>query len=228
MKLQCVRLYLLFTGIVLTLTALAKLPAIFPSPNMCAEGDPILGGHQPIGMSNEGLLAIAASTEFAIVALICFSPLRWLPCLASTLWGSLCLIARMYFMDPDADCGCLGWFAKPGPTANMIASVIALTLAFGGSAALWMIWVHSELFKQSVIHRRKSWAMIYGILLIVVGTSLCFGLPMVFNAPNFVGYNDNLQIFYHLVIVFPPVAVGLLAILRGVQILRSLQSVSSH
>jgi hypothetical protein len=227
MKPRYVRLYLLFTGIVLTLTALAKLPAIFPTPNMCIEY-PILGGYQPLGLSNEQLLAIASGAEFAIVGLICFSPLRWLPCLASTLWGSLCLIARMYFMDPDADCGCLGWFAKPGPGTNMIASVIALTLALGGGVALWMIWVHSEQFKRSVIHGKTNWAMIYGILLIVAGTSLCFGLPIVFSTPNFVGYNDNLQIFYHLVIAFPPVAVGLVAILRGIQILRSLQRVSSH
>jgi hypothetical protein len=148
MKPLFVRIYLLFTGIILTLTALAKLPAIFPFPNMCMEGDPILGGYQPLGMSNEQLLAIAASVEFVVVVLICFSPLRWLPCLASALWGSLCMVARLYFMDPNADCGCLGWFAKPGPMTNLIAGLLALALATGGWMALWITWRYSKQFKR--------------------------------------------------------------------------------
>ena len=148
MKPRFVRLYLIFTGTILTLTALAKLPSTLPISNMCMEGDPILGSHQPLGMSNEHLLAIAAGTELTVVALIFFSPWRWLPCLASALWATLCLIAPSYFMDPATDCGCLGWLAKPGPTTNVIAGLLALALAAGGWLALWITSHDSKRFKR--------------------------------------------------------------------------------
>lgn len=139
MKTSFVRIYLFVTGVVLAATALAKIPAIFLSHlTSCMEGDPILGNHhilgnhQPSNMSNAQLLGIAASAECLVVLLICFSRRRWLPCFASALWGSVCVVARFYLMDPSTDCGCLGWLAKPGPTTNLIAGVLALFLAVGG------------------------------------------------------------------------------------------------
>ena len=150
MRPQFIRFYLLFIGIILTLTALAKLPAIILPPfTMCMEGDPILGSYQPFNMSNEMLLEIAASNELVIVALICFSPWRWLPCLAAALWGSFCMILRWYVIDPSVDCGCLGWLAKPGPLTNQVAGLLALAIAAGGWTALWSIWRNAGQLKRA-------------------------------------------------------------------------------
>lgn len=141
MESQLLRVFIFFIGVILTLTAVAKLPAIFPlAMTMCMEGDPILGNYQPFNMSNATLLGIAASSELVIVALICFSPWRWLPCLATALWGSLCVVLRWHVIDPSADCGCLGWLAKPGPATNFIAGLLALAMATGGWLGLWIIW----------------------------------------------------------------------------------------
>jgi hypothetical protein len=138
MKTRFVRVYLIFTGVILTLTALAKLPsALLFKYTSCMEGDPILGIYQPFEITNESLLGFSACCEFAIVILICFSPWRWLPCLASALWGSACLFARLFLMDPNIDCGCLGWIAMPGPLTNVVASFLALLLAAGGYSAFW-------------------------------------------------------------------------------------------
>jgi hypothetical protein len=142
MKPRFVKFYLLFIGIILALTALAKLPLILTIffPNSCLEGYPILGHYQPFNMTNEKLLAIAASIELAIVALICFSPWRWLPCLAAALWGSLCMLLRWFIIDPSVDCGCLGWLAKPSQITNLVGGLLALIIAVGGWTALWITW----------------------------------------------------------------------------------------
>jgi len=136
MKMRGVQLYLLFVGITLAVTALAKLPAIFPPLTLCME-DPILTQYQ-MGLSNKALLAVAASVEMVIVGLICFSPWRWVPCLAAALWGTLCIFIRFYLLDPTADCECLGWLGKPGPTTNLVAGLLALIIATGGWISLWM------------------------------------------------------------------------------------------
>jgi hypothetical protein len=142
MKTSFVRIYLLGSGIVLAVTAMAKLPAIFHTRNWCAD-DSILGRFQPAHLSNEQLLSLAASTEGLIVLLICFSPWRWLPCICSAAWGLLCFSARLFLMNPYANCHCLGWFARPGPTTNLIAFLLALLLAGGGWLAFRNAW-HGE------------------------------------------------------------------------------------
>ncbi|HUA67809.1 MAG TPA: hypothetical protein VMA13_04610 [Candidatus Saccharimonadales bacterium] len=136
MKSQFVKLYLRFVAIVLSLTALAKIPALVTSLR-CME-EPLFGRFQPEGLTNNQILGTAAFIEISIVLLICFSPWRWLPCLASALWGSICLIARLYFIISGVDCRCLGWLAKPGPMTNTIAGLLALAITVGGFKALQM------------------------------------------------------------------------------------------
>jgi hypothetical protein len=138
MKSQFARIYLVVVGIVLAVTALAKVPAIFHGPMACIES-PILGNFQS-ALSNEGLLGFAACAETGVVLLLCLSPWRWLPCLAAALWGSTCVIARWFLMDPNADCQCLGWLAKPGPMADNIAGALALGIALGGWLAFRRTW----------------------------------------------------------------------------------------
>ena len=139
MKTRFVQLYLLFVAIILTLTALAKLPDVFLFHlTSCMEGDPILGNLQPADISNHTLLGVAAGIELFIVGLICFSPWRWLPCLAAALWGTLCVAVRLFIIDPSVDCGCLGWPGQPSPSMNLMAGLLALAIAAGGLAALWM------------------------------------------------------------------------------------------
>lgn len=133
MKSRFVQVYLGFVAVALSLTALAKLPAVFPRETLCMY-QPLFGPGQSV--SNEFILGTAAAIELFIVLLICFSPWRWLPCLASTVWGLICLVARAYFIIFDVDCHCLGWLAKPGPETNAVASALALALAAGGIIAL--------------------------------------------------------------------------------------------
>ena len=131
MKSPFVRLYLLATAFTLAVTAAAKLPVIFHGPNRCIE-DAILGDWQPDFLSNQGLLGIAAAVEVMIVLLICFSPWHWLPCLACAVWGTLCVVCRLWLMDPNANCRCLGWLAKPGLTTNLMVGALAFAIALGG------------------------------------------------------------------------------------------------
>jgi len=137
MRPNYVRIYLTVTAILLTATAMAKYPAIFHARTWCAAPD-ILSRFQPV--SNDQLLEFAAGTELAIVALILFSPWRWLPCLTAGAWGLLCYLARLFLMDPYVNCRCLGWLAKPGPTTNITAALLALGLAGGGWIAFRMSW----------------------------------------------------------------------------------------
>ena len=147
MKNSFVRIYLLVAGIVLAATALAKIPAIFHPPNWCA--DPaILSRFDLQTISNERLLGMAASVEGIIVLLICLSPWRWLPCICAAAWGLTCVVARLFLMDPYANCKCLGWLAKPGVETNIMATLIALLLAGGGWLAFRAAWRDEKLAVQ--------------------------------------------------------------------------------
>jgi hypothetical protein len=147
MKPNFVRIYLAVTAIILAATAVAKYPAIFHVRTWCID-DAILGNFQPAGLSNERLLGFAAGTELLIVALILFSPRRWIPCLAATAWGLLCFLARLFLMDPYGNCRCLGWLAKPGPTTNLVAALLALSLAGAGWLAFRNAWHDEKLTKR--------------------------------------------------------------------------------
>jgi hypothetical protein len=147
MKTSFVRIYLLLAAIVLTATALAKFPAIFHAPNWCA--DPAILKFQP-GLTNERLLGFAAGVELLIVGLICFSPKRWVPCLASAAWGLLCFLARIFLVDPYANCRCLGWLAKPGVTTNITAALLALALAGCGWVAFRIAWKNEKAAKRNL------------------------------------------------------------------------------
>jgi len=151
MKSQFVRIYLRFVAVVLSVTAVAKLPAVLLGvvPNLCME-KPLFGRVQPF--PNFAVLGIAAIIEFSIVMLICLSPWRRLQCLVSALWGSICLAARAYFIISGVDCGCLGWLAKPGPMTNMIASILALALAAGGYVAFYVNRRDSCIVPPSPLH----------------------------------------------------------------------------
>lgn len=145
MKSLFVRYYLLAIAVLFVATALAKLPAISPAHirTWCLD-DPILGNFQPPGLSNEQLLGIAATVELAIVGLICFSPWRWLPCLAATIWGLACYFAHLFFIDPNAKCRCLGWLMQPNPANNQAMALLALGIAGGGWLAFRTAWNNRE------------------------------------------------------------------------------------
>ncbi|MDR3576220.1 MAG: hypothetical protein P4L50_20320 [Anaerolineaceae bacterium] len=147
MQKSFVRIYLLVAGIVLAATALAKLPAIFHERNWCSDPD-ILTHFQPQHVSNEQLLGAAASVEGIIVLLICLSPWRWLPCVCAAGWAMICVVARLFLMDPYANCKCLGWLAKPGVNTNIAATLIALALAGGGWLAFRAAWESEKLVAE--------------------------------------------------------------------------------
>lgn len=158
MKALFVKGYLYFVAFVLSLTFVGKVPAVlqtifgllhtnsFLAMYGCLE-NPIFGPNDPTGLSNNQWLAIASGIEFSIVMLICFCRARWVPCLASALWGTICVAARVYFTVSDTDCGCLGWLASPGPTANLIVGFLALAISAGGYIALAVIWRDSKRFQ---------------------------------------------------------------------------------
>jgi hypothetical protein len=148
MKTSFIRIYLLVTAVLLGTTAIAKIPAIFRERNWCSDPN-ILGRFQPAQLSNEELLGFAASIELLVVLLICFSPWRWLPCLAATVWGLLCFAARLFMMDPYANCHCLGWLAKPGLQTNILTAIVALLLAGGGWLAFHDAWRSKKLAKKN-------------------------------------------------------------------------------
>ena len=151
-KTSFVRIHLLTAGIILAATALAKMPAVFHPRNWCSDPD-ILGRFQPQHVSNEQLLGFAASVEGIIVLMICVSPWQWLPCICSASWAMLCVLARLFLMDPYANCKCLGWLAKPGVNTNIFATMIALLLAGGGWLAFRAAWRNEKLAIES---RRQS------------------------------------------------------------------------
>jgi hypothetical protein len=124
MKPRFDQVYLCSAGIILAVTGLGKVPSLLVL-YACIE-EPVLGVHQPFGLSNMGLTGFAAGAELAILMLIFFSPIRWLPCLASGLWGSLCLLARLFFMKEGAHCHCLGWIEAPTVTVAAIAGWLAV------------------------------------------------------------------------------------------------------
>lgn len=152
MRTRFVNFYLYFVAITLSVTFVGKLGAVvrtvlqLPMAFACLE-NPIFGESQPIG--NDPLLAIAAGIEFVIVILICFCRARWVPCIASALWGTICVGARVYFTITGTDCGCLGWLAKPGPTTNFIVGLLALAIAAGGYVALAILRRESKPFRPN-------------------------------------------------------------------------------
>ena len=150
MKLQFVGVYFGFAAVVLLLTALAKVHSILVfMTSLCMEGDPLFGSFQPAAITNEQILGFAAGIEFFIALLICFSPWRELPCLACALWGSICLLARSYFIVSGVDCGCLGGILKPGPVTNIVAGLLALVITVGGFIALMISSQNSKPLKPT-------------------------------------------------------------------------------
>jgi hypothetical protein len=179
MKSRFVQVYLGFVAVVLSLTALAKLPAIFPRETLCMY-QPLFGDSQPV--SNEVILGTAAAIELFIVGLICFRTPRWLPCLASTVWGSICFAARAYFITSGIECGCLGWLARPGPMTNTIAGLLALALAVGGMIALditsrdakWRQNFGSTVKNSADSDGQRSKMETAARIILIVGASACF------------------------------------------------------
>jgi hypothetical protein len=128
MKSRFVQVYLLSAGISLAVTALGKAIPVDHMADLCMV-NPIFSPTS---------LWIVSALEFGIVGLICFSRERWLPCLASGLWGALCLLVRLVFLGGAAakSCHCLGWFEHiiplPAEVLNSILLVLAIWLAAGG------------------------------------------------------------------------------------------------
>lgn len=137
MKKRFVEAYLASAGLILATTAIGKAIPVH-AYNLCIE-EPILGSLQiNWGFSNSAVLGTASALEFALVLLICFSRRRWLPCLASGLWGVLCVFVRLFFLG-TLSCNCLGWFQHiiplPEEVLNSILLVFATWLAVGGFVA---------------------------------------------------------------------------------------------
>lgn len=150
MKDRFVRVFLISAGVILGVTALGKA---IPRPlTMCIDS-PILGPFQP-NVSNQTILFIASAIEFGILGLICFRRKRWLPCLACSLWGGLCLLVHNVALSPDAlhSCDCLGWFQDIIPLPKEILSdILALCAAwltvggFVGFSCSWQRTTRSSL-----------------------------------------------------------------------------------
>jgi hypothetical protein len=213
MKVRFDNAYLFSAGVILAVTGLAKVSSLLVITS-CIE-KPVFGVHQPFGMSNMGLTAFAAGVELAVLALICFSPLRWLPCLASGLWGSMCLVARSFFMQEGAHCHCLGWIEAPTVTVVFIAG----WLAVGGWVAFWMAWRDSSPLQQPPIHQRTAARVSRGIVLLSIAAAiLLWGLIIAFKDAN---YNEmqNPAGPLLLAIALPSTAIGLVTAIRRVALL---------
>lgn len=146
-NLDFVRFYLVSAALILAVTAVGKaipVPLHDNSPTLCAEL-PILGRFQ-MHMSNANILALASGVEFGILGLICFCRQRWVPCLACSVWGGLCVFLHVTSLWTGAltSCKCLGWFEHVVPLPKEVLSNILLVcagwLALGGLAALCFSW----------------------------------------------------------------------------------------
>jgi hypothetical protein len=143
--------YLFVSGLLLAFTGLGKVPTDFVVMR-CIE-EPMLGIYQPHGVTNMGLSGFAAGIELAIVALICMSPVRWLPCLASCIWGTLCLALHLLmFKDGFQHCNCLGWVDAPPVTAEIIAG----WLSIAGTIAFWQSWRNPEQAAHATTESRNT------------------------------------------------------------------------
>lgn len=142
MKDRFVQAFLISAGVILGVTALGKA---IPLPLTRCDPPPILGPYQP-DVSNQTILFVAAAMEFGILGLICFCRKRWLPCLACSLWGGLCVLVHSVALGPDAlsSCNCLGWFQDIIPLPKEILSYILLLcaawLAVGGFVGFCWSW----------------------------------------------------------------------------------------
>jgi hypothetical protein len=202
--------YLLSAAVILGFTGLAKVPTDFVL-KLCIE-DPMLGPYQPANVSNLGLSGFAAGIELAIVALIIFSPVRWLPCLASASWGTLCLAVRfLFFKDGFAHCNCLGWIDAPPLTV----AAIAAWLAVGGGIAFWQSWHISGTRPNKPAHQKVITGP-FGRYLMwgIAGLCVFCGLLVLLNGAN---YDEDKGVYgpLYLSIAAPLVAIGVVAGIRG-------------
>lgn len=224
-KARFVKAYLISAGIILLITGLGKFP-LYSVVSIICEGEPIWNIGLPFAPTYMALGGFACGVELAIVILICFSPVRWLPCLASAVWGFLCLLFRLLFMTPDgpSNCRCLGWLeAPPG-----VVALIAGWLAAGGGITFWWAW--------KGIRSRECSSSQYGlatrtgagvILLCVAIGTLGWGLRRVLNGANYreqwFGEQVGNPFFYGpigLAIASPAIAIGTVMAIRGVFLIR--------
>lgn len=141
MKERFVQAFLISAGLILAVTALGKA---IPAPlTKCIES-PILGPYQP-DVSNQTILFTAAMIEFGILGLICFCRKRWLPCLACSLWGGLCLLVHAVALGPDTlhSCNCLGSLQGIVPLPEQILPLCAAWLTVGGFVGFCWSWQHT-------------------------------------------------------------------------------------
>jgi hypothetical protein len=200
--------YLISAGIILAFTASGKVPSFHLS--LCIEF-PMLGNHQPTFISNAGISGLAAGAEFAVLAMILFSPVRWLPCLASASWGALCLTARfLLFKDGFQHCRCLGWVDAPPVTV----AAIAVWLAVGGTISFWQSWRDARLVDQA----SGNWGINLGFRCCLLWgiTVACFfwGQKILLNMANYDEYKE-LDGPLSLVIAGPLIAIALVSLLRS-------------
>lgn len=140
-----VRAFLISATCILAATAVGKvIHSAAQYTNLCLER-PILGPLQ-LHASNQAVYTLAAVVEFGIVGMICFCRRRWLPCLACSVWGGLCLLVHLISLGPSGldSCDCLGWFQEIIPLPKEVLSAILLLcaawLALGGLAAFCLSW----------------------------------------------------------------------------------------
>ena len=164
------QVYLLSAAFILAITGSGKVPTDFIL-KMCIE-EPVLGVYQPLSVSNMGLSGFIASTELAIVALICLSPVRWLPCLAAGSWGALCLAIRLtLFKNGFHHCNCLGWVDAPPLTVEAIAA----WLAIGGGIAFWQSWHNSAQVAHEPVGQKMTMGIFQRLLWWGVAGACCVG-----------------------------------------------------
>jgi len=138
LKDRFVRAFLISAGLILGMTALGKA---IPAPlTKCIE-PPILGPYQP-DVSNQTILFMAAAIEFGILGLICFCRKRWLPCLACSLWGGLCLLVHAVALGSDTlhSCNCLGSLQGVIPLPEQTLPLCAAWLTVGGFVGFCWSW----------------------------------------------------------------------------------------
>lgn len=206
-----VRGFLISAALILAVTAVGKAIAVPDSfPNLCLE-EPILGPLQ-LHATNQLVYALASLIEFGIVGLIVFCRRRWLPCLACSVWGGLCLLVHLIFLGPDAlaSCNCLGWFQQIIPLPKEVLSAILLAcavwLALGGLAAFCFSW-----------QRARLGLLLLALAAIGIMAALWWGIRYYDVNPHAIRYYDELSMEPHAIVrsVFFVTCGGVIALSIG-------------
>jgi hypothetical protein len=140
LKFRLLKRFTLSCGIILFITAIAKIVGSFGAAKVLAYSDPMLG------IQFRHLMLIAGSVEIVSASMCFFQKKIWLAnCLIAWLSISL-LIYRfgMWWIGWHSPCACLGTLTdtihiRP-QVADIILKLILLYFVIGSSAALFWFW----------------------------------------------------------------------------------------